>query len=227
MQFVYNSLDKPFYANRGAFLQAKLGTSMYNDFDVEYLIDSNTINIAGDVGNFTKFSLQFEKRIPIKPNFVAILGASAGYTYFDDDDSTTNSFKDFGYAANYFLGGNVVRPRKDNFMLPGLKEDELAVTQFTMVNIATQFSPTEKIYFTPHLNFGSVGHENVDNYLENFFSPDGDWDELSATSLLATAGVTVSYNSILGPIDFDLSWVNNVSKIRLFFGVGYYFNRSN
>ncbi len=223
--FVYNSMDKPFYANRGAYLRAKLGTSLYNDFEVQYVDDINVPNVSGSVNSFTKFSLQYEKRIPVKPNFVAIIGASAGYTYYDD--TGTSSFQEFGYAANYFLGGNVERPRKDNFILPGLKEDELAVTQFTMIKIATQFSPMEKIYLTPHVNLGSVGYANFDAYMEDFFSPNGDWDKQTTTSFLATAGVTASYNSIIGPIDFDLSWVNNVSKIRLFFGIGYYFNRSN
>jgi len=226
-QYVYNSMDKPFYANRGAYFQAKLGTSLYNEVDAQYLENLNIPSVSGSVSDFTKFSLNFEKRIPVNSSFVAIIGASTGYTFYNDTDSSANSFQDFGYAANYFLGGNIVRPRKDNFLLPGLKEDELTVTQFTMINIATQFSPIEKVYLTPHLDLGSVGFDNFDTYTNDFFSPNGDWDEQSATSFLVTAGVTVSYNSILGPIDFDISWVNNVSKIRLFFGVGYHFNRSN
>jgi NTE family protein len=226
-QYIYNSKDRPFYANRGSYLQAKLGTSMYNDFEIQYLDDINVPSVSGSVGNFTKFSLQFEKRIPIKPTIVAIIGASSGYTFFNDTDSNMNSFQDYGYAAKYFLGGNIVRPRKEKFSLPGLKEDELAVAQFTVINIATQFSPIDKVYLTPHIDLGSVGFENFENYTKDFFSPNGKWDEQTATSFLATAGVTVSYNSILGPIDFDISWVNNVSKIRLFFGVGYHFNRSN
>jgi NTE family protein len=77
------------------------------------------------------------------------------------------------------------------------------------------------------LNLGSVGYANFDTYINSFLSPNGNWDEQSATSFLAPGRVTASYNSILGPIDFDLTWVNNVINLRLFFGVGYYFNRSN
>ncbi len=96
-----------------------------------------------------------------------------------------------------------------------------------MINMAAQFRPMDNVYLTPHFNFGSVGFDDFDTYANDFFSPNGQWDEQATTSFIATAGVTVSYNSILGPIDFDVSWVNNVSKIRLFFGVGYHFNRSN
>ncbi len=225
-QYVYNSLDKPFYANQGTSFQAKLGTSLYNDVEVKYVEDLINPNVSGDVSNFTKLSLQFEKRIPVTSNIVAIIGASTGYTFYSDTDSA-NSFKDFGYASNYYLGGNAERPRKSNVALPGLKEDELAVTQFTMIEIAAQFSPMKKIYLTPHLNLGSVGFDNFDTYMNNFFSPNGLWDELGATSFLFTAGVTASYNSILGPMDIDLSWANNISTIRLFFDLGYQFNRSN
>jgi NTE family protein len=227
VQYVYHSMDKAFYANRGTYFQAKLGTSLYNEVDTQYLDDLNIPSVSGKVSDFTKFSLHFEKRIPLNPHVVAIIGASTGYTFYDDENSSANSFGDFGYAAKYFLGGNIVRPRKDNFILPGLKEDELAVTQFTMINMAAQFRPMEKVYLTPHVNLGSVGFDDFDTYSNGFFSPNGRWDEDRTTSFLVTAGVTASYNSILGPIDFDVSWVNNVSKIRLFLGVGYHFNRSN
>jgi len=226
-QYVYNSMDKPFYSNRGTYFQARLGTSVYNDVDAKYLEDLDIPRVSGKVSDFAKFSLHFEKRIPINPHVVAIIGASTGYTFYDDTDSSANSYGGFGYAAHYFLGGNIVRPRKDNFILPGLKEDELTVTQLTMINMAAQFRPLDKVYLTPHLNLGSVGFDDFDTYSNDFFSPNGRWDEGSTTSFLVTAGVTASYNSILGPIDFDVSWANNVSKIRLFFGVGYHFNRSN
>jgi len=225
--YVYNTLDEIFYANKGTYFQAKLGTSLYNSMDAKFLDELEIPDISGSLGNFTKFSMNYEKRIPITDNFVAILGVSTGYAFFNNTGSNDYSFQEFGYAAKYFLGGNIVRPRKSNFVIPGLKEDELAVTQFTMTKIAAQFSPLDKIYFTPHLNIGSVGFDDFNSYIEDFFSPNGGWDEQLTTSLLATAGITASYNSILGPVDFDISWVNNVSKIRLFFGVGFHFNRSN
>lgn len=226
-QYVYNTLDEIFYANQGTYLEARLGTSLYNSMDAEFLDDLNVPDISGSVSNFSKFTINFEKRIPIKDNFVAIFGVSSGYTFFNDEDSNDNSFQTYGYAANYFLGGNIVRPRKNTFVLPGLKEDELAVTQFTMIEIAAQLSPIGKVYLTPHLNIGSVGFNNFEDYFEDFFSPNGDWDQNLSTSLLTTVGITASYNSILGPVDFDISFVNNVSKVRLFFGVGLHFNRSN
>jgi len=225
--YVHNSLDKPFYGTRGAFVYAKLGTSLSNNVDAQYLDNLNIPSVSGSLSDFTKLSLHYEKRISITPKVVAILGASSGYSFYDDTESNANSFQEFGYAARYFLGGNIFRPRKDTFILPGLKEDELAVTQFTMINIAAQYNAMTKVYLTPHFNMGSVGFDTFDSFANDFFSPNGQWDEQRATSFLMTAGITASYNSILGPIDFDLSWVNNLDKTRLFIGVGYHFNRSN
>jgi NTE family protein len=42
-----------------------------------------------------------------------------------------------------------------------------------------------------------------------------------------SGGAAISYQSILGPIHFDTSWINNIDKVRLFFSVGFSFNPSN
>jgi NTE family protein len=44
---------------------------------------------------------------------------------------------------------------------------------------------------------------------------------------LMAAGTTFSYHSFLGPINFDVSWINEINKVRLFFSIGFQFNRSN
>jgi len=42
-----------------------------------------------------------------------------------------------------------------------------------------------------------------------------------------SAGATFSYHTMLGPINFDVAWVNDINKVRLFFSVGFMFNTSN
>ena len=68
---------------------------------------------------------------------------------------------------------------------------------------------------------------NFDNYVEDAFFPKGDWEDKIETSLLMSAGATFSYNSLLGPVNFDISYINDVDKIRLYFSVGFLFNASN
>ena len=70
----------------------------------------------------------------------------------------------------------------------------------------------------------SVGFGSFDDYTDDFFNPTGDWESATETSFIMSAGSTLSYNSILGPVNFDLSWVNGTNNLRVFLGVGFHFN---
>ena len=224
--YVHNTLDHVFYSEKGSYFKIKLSTSLNSYLDAELIDELNEPDKTGRVNNFTKLRFNFEKRIPLSKQLVAIIGIDGGYIYFNDSHSN-NSFEDYGYSAKYFLGGNIIRPRNDTFILPGLKENELAVTQFSTFKIAAQYSPLSSIYFSPHFHISTVGFQDINNYLSNIFTPTGKWVDFAETSLLTTAGITTSYNSIIGPVDFDVSWANNISGARLFFAVGYQFNLSN
>jgi NTE family protein len=112
-------------------------------------------------------------------------------------------------------------------LFAGLHEDELTVNQFMKITLALQLNPINKIYVVPHFNIASVGFTNFDDYIEDAFFPKGDWEDKIETSLLMSAGATFSYNSLLGPVNFDISYINDVDKIRLYFSVGFLFNASN
>ena len=46
-------------------------------------------------------------------------------------------------------------------------------------------------------------------------------------SSLLSLGFTTSYKSIIGPINLDASWVNEINQFRFFVGIGIPLNRSN
>ncbi|MDZ7612936.1 MAG: patatin, partial [Flavobacteriaceae bacterium] len=171
--------------------------------------------------------MNFEKRRALNKNFVAVAGVELGFVFMDDTDQDEISFAEYGYAANYMLGGNLVRPRKDDVVFPGLNEGELPVTQFMALKGAIQYSPAKNFFLTPHFHIASIGYNDFSDYIENAFSPDGEWYLNNEVSALISAGITASYNSFIGPVDLDVSWVNGIDKVRLFFGIGYQFNRSN
>tara|TARA_B100000809_G_scaffold249300_1_gene280424 strand:- start:23752 stop:26073 length:2322 start_codon:yes stop_codon:yes gene_type:complete len=224
--YVHNTLNQIFYPTKGTYFNVKLGTNIYNYMNVTSVNQDSLIDTKGAVSNFTKLRFNFERRLPLSENITAIVGFDSGLTYFNDSNKN-NSFDVFGYAANYFLGGNINRPRDDTFILPGLQENELAVTQFTMLKIAMLYSPISNVYFTPHINMGLVGFSNIGSFINNYTNPNGKWVDESKTSILATVGLTTSYNSILGPMDFDISWANNINGSKLFFAIGYHYNLSN
>ena len=123
-------------------------------------------------------------------------------------------------GAKYYLGGNLTQNRRDSYVFHGLKDSELVTTQFMKMNLALQASLFRNIYITPYINMASVGFKNSDDYFKSFFNPDGDWINTATTSLLFSAGTTLSYNSILGPVSFDVAYLNNVNQFNVFFSVG-------
>ena len=97
------------------------------------------------------------------------------------------------------------------------------------LHLGVQFMPVSNIYLTPHFEAASVGFGDFSDYIEDAFSPTGDWDdegenEIMETSAVMSAGLTISYDSFLGPINLDGSWVNGINDFRLFFSLGLFFD---
>lgn len=222
-QYVFNDMNMVFYPTRGTIFKAFLSRSLYNSMDVKYSDIEEDPDVIGSTNGFSKIGANFEKRWSFSDKISGILGAKANFIFQDAMKSGDESFTDYGFAAKYFLGGNLLNSRKNSFPFPGLKEDELNVDQFMMLNLAIQFNPFGKIYLTPHYDIASVGFDDFSTYIDDAFSPSGNWDEMLETSLLMSAGATISYHSFLGPVNFDVSWVNSIDKVRLFFSVGLFF----
>lgn len=224
--YLRNTLNDVFFPTKGSFFNARVGRSLLNDVNLSYS-DNSLTDVKGNTNSFTKLSSKFEERIVFKSKISGIFGASFGFIFEDQFQSNEVSFSEYGYAAKYFLGGNMVTPNKDSYLFSGLREDELNVNQFIKLNVGLQLNPFKKVFVTPHFNIASVGFNDFTDYIKNAFSPSGEWQEIMETSLLMSAGATFSYRSPLGPVNFDVSWVNNIDKVRLTFSVGIPLNRSN
>lgn len=223
-QYQFNNLNTVFYATEGTYFNTILSRSIYSNVAIEF-INNPSDNENDNTNGFTKLTTKFEKRIPFNKSVTGIVGASAGFTFEDSLASDQVSYSKYGYAAKYFFGGNMTNPKNGSFMFYGLHEDELNIEQFLKLNLAVQFNPLPKIYLTPHFDIASVGFNNFNEYIGEAFSPSGNWSDNFETSTLISAGATASYHSFLGPITFDVSWVNDINKVRLFFNIGLVLNR--
>lgn len=223
--FTYNDLNSVFFATKGTLFQARLSRSLLNDVDMNF-IEEAAKNVDGSTNGYTKLSLNYENRIPFKKKFTGIIGATTHFIFQDALKSDDLSFSEYGYGAKHFIGGTVIGPTNNRTVFQGLNEDELLVSQFMKVNLALQYNLIGKIYLIPHADLASVGFGNFNEYLKDAFAPKGEWQERNETSLLMSAGANLSYFSILGPITFDLSWINDVDKTNIYFGVGFFFNPS-
>ncbi|WP_445736737.1 patatin-like phospholipase family protein [Mariniflexile sp.] len=224
--YLYNSLNNPFYATNGSLLQADLTRSIHNNIDMAFT-DETTPKVDGSINGYTKLALGYEKRFVLNKRVTGIIGSGAAFIFEDDPEDNDVSFSDFGMGAKYFFGGNQLDPRSDSYIFPGLNEGELTASQFMKLNLAVQINYKKNLYLTPHIDMASVGFKGFDDYIKKAFNPTGKWEDSNVPGFLMSTGATLSYNSILGPVDFDLSWVNGTNKIRFFIGVGFPLNRSN
>jgi len=225
LHYTYNTLNNVYFATKGTMFRANVSRSILHEVYLK-TTDVDVDVIKGETNGFTKLNLQFNKRINFNKKLTGIINASANFIFEDDLGPQDIPFQDFGYAAGYFLGGNVDNARNNSHVFSGLKEDEINVSQFMKLDLGMQFKLINKVYIVPHVNIASVGFSGFNDYIEDAFTPKGVWTDQLETSVLFASGLTVSYHSILGPVTFDLSYVNEIDKLRLFFSVGILFNES-
>ncbi|TDP03639.1 patatin-like phospholipase family protein [Flavobacterium sp. 245] len=219
MHYSYNDMDKVFFATSGNIIKANVARSFLSDVDASFSAP-DLINISGSTNGYTKFGFSFEKRALLKKRITGIVGFDSYFIFQDKLKDDQIPFSGFGYATKYFLGGIIPSSGSNRFSFAGLNEDEVNVTQYMGLRLGSQINLTGKIYLTPHFNIASVGFDTFDDYIGHVFSPKGKWDENTEPSLILSGGSAISYQSILGPIHFDMSWINNIDKVRLFFSVG-------
>ncbi|MGL2987434.1 patatin-like phospholipase family protein [Flavobacterium sp. RSSA_27] len=218
-----NNLNKVFFATNGNKIEIKLSRSLIQDIDYN-LVNTNIPNFSGALTPFTQFSTNYEARIPLDKNTL-ILGANAGFTFEDSAKGEKISATIYGYTSNFFLGGYFANPIKRGVKFMGLQENEVNPSQFIKGNIGLQTHLTTNIYLIPHCDFAILGFKNFNEFSKNFSNPKGEWQNQVNTSLLLSGGATVSFDTFLGPILFDASWINN-KKIKAFFNIGFVFNPS-
>jgi NTE family protein len=224
--FDHNTLNRVFFPTKGRYFYVEFSRSFYNDVNTKYAQNSEP-EIKGKTNGYSKFKFIFEQRLKLSKKITGIAGASAGFTFLDDLKSGENSFLEFGIGGKYYLGGVLTRPMKETFIFKGLHDSELATTQFMMLNLGLQINTIGNILVTPHFNLASVGDIGFKDYMKNAFSPKDKWQNLNEASLLLSGGITTSYNSFLGPVSIDISYVNDISKVRILFGIGIPLNRTN
>lgn len=224
--FKHSNFNDVLYPTKGTQIQAILSRSFHNNVQVSYS-DPNIAEIDVAVNDYTKLNLGIEERFTFTAKLTGIVDLNSGFLFEDNTEENDYLFSTFGYGAKYFLGGNIIDPRNDHYIYPGLTESELAVSQFIKVGLGLQINTTRNLYFTPHINMASVGFGNFDDFIVDVFSTKGKWENYDAPSFLASVGTMVSFKSPLGPVNIDLSWVNSTNNLRFFIGIGFPINQSN
>ncbi|WP_053989826.1 patatin-like phospholipase family protein [Mangrovimonas sp. TPBH4] len=221
--FSYNSFHQVFFAKRGTKIYTRIGRSLVHDVDVSY-VEQFEYDAHGSTDGFTKVSFEYERRIPLGASTSIIVGADAGYMFLDAPDDEDISFLDHGHSGKFFLGGYLDKPRRDTYKFQGIDHAELVVTQFTKFNLGCQWTPIRKIYITPYANWAYVGFGGFSDYMKNAFKEQDKWINANDPGIMFSTGVTFSYASFLGPVHLDMSYMNNLNRLQLFFGAGLLLN---
>ena len=90
----------------------------------------------------------------------------------------------------------------------GLRRMELSADNVALVRLDLRMRMWEKVYVSLNPNIGIYG-DSISPFIKGNFMIGG--------------GVSISYDSVVGPIEFYLSTSNLNSKITAFFSLGYYF----
>ncbi len=223
--YQYSSLNRNFFPVKGSFFRAFVARSLMQEVGVEY--KEFAAEEKGSTNGFTRFGLDFEKRFPLGERATGILGLNLAFIATDDADEDELSFTDYGYSAQYSMGGVITAAKRLSYVFPGLHEDEIFVSQLMNLNLGLQYNLTPKIFVTPHVNLASVGYTEFSDYMQEAFSPSGSWSLGDEVSGIISAGAALGYNSFLGPLNLDFSWINDADELRVFFSIGLILNRSN
>jgi len=223
IHYTYNSLNRVFYPSKGQLVQLKLSRSLVHDVKLNF--SDNREDLDGQTNNFFKVQLNIDKRIPVSRSITGIVKGAAGFVLEDELASDELPIYEFQYPSLYSIGGNQFTEELNRTTFKGLREDELYASQFMSFQAGIQYRVIDQFYVTPHANLAWVGFNDFRTYFEELSELKSGWEANDATSLVTSIGTTVSYNSLIGPIDLDASWINDINKIRLSLSIGIPFNK--
>lgn len=218
----YNSYERKYFPASGSNLRLTYKRSVYNNLDVKTTAPE-LFDLSEELNNYSKLILDASTRIPITSKATVFTGITTAFIFEDSLEDDEYSYLDYGIGVQYFLGGSTLLARSDSFAVPGLKEGEALASQFTKLNFGLQYALHKKVFISPHLDLVLFGTGSFSDYLENIGKFSSNWQETDNTGLIISSGLTASYNSIIGPISVDASFVNDIDKVRFFVGVGYSF----
>lgn len=214
LKFEQNNLNKRYFTTKGNHLQ--VSTRLYYG-DRYKLYDLETVQPILNVilnpetegyfrpRNLISFTLNenfhhpITRRLTVKAN--VFLGASFGKEREYDIPYLFLNQK-------YNLGGSEYNYDLLSPEFNGLRQKELPVTSVAKAALSFQYRIMKKLYLTPSVSYGKVSDE---------FSP------FNQSLDIFGYGVNLGYESVIGPISFNLSRNNVLDFSRIYFSVGFKF----
>ncbi|WP_288445512.1 patatin-like phospholipase family protein [uncultured Chryseobacterium sp.] len=214
LKFEQNNLNKRYFTTKGNHLQ--ISTRFYYG-DRYQLYDLATVQPLLNLilnpkdpyyyepQNLVSFTLNenfyhpITRRLTVKAN--VFLGASFGSKR---DDQVPYLFLN----QKYNLGGSEYNYDLLSPEFNGLRQKELPMTSVAKAAVAFQYRIMKKLYLTPSFSYGKVSEE---------LSP------FNSSFDMFGYGVNLGYESLIGPINLNISRNSQLDFSRIYFSVGFKF----
>ncbi|MBE4949158.1 patatin-like phospholipase family protein [Chryseobacterium culicis] len=214
LKFEQNNLNKRYFTTKGNHLQ--ISTRFYYG-DRYQLYDLATVQPLLNLilnpkdpyyyepQNLISFTLNenfyhpITRRLTVKAN--VFLGASFGSKR---DDQVPYLFLN----QKYNLGGSEYNYDLLSPEFNGLRQKELPMTSVAKAAVAFQYRIMKKLYLTPSFSYGKVSEE---------LSP------FNSSFDMFGYGVNLGYESLIGPINLNISRNSQLDFSRIYFSVGFKF----
>ena len=211
--YEYITFDKPFIPMQGVDVRIESGVTLSNEADVMYN-DLSTpeleaiVDEAFRADNFYYLKLISTAYIPLTNNLSIITEADMVYT---SNDQTSLNYE-YGFGGFY-----------DNYILTssfwGAAFYQYSANNFLKLGLGMQYKAARNLYFKLHTNY-------IDSrYPIRWFDDEasrqiGNFD---GSPSLFGYGLGVAFNSILGPLEFNVGSTENTDRVRVGLNIGFSF----
>ncbi|WP_336960480.1 patatin-like phospholipase family protein [Chryseobacterium contaminans] len=214
LKFEQNNLNKRYFSTKGNHLQ--VSTRLYfgdqyelydlqvvqpqlypilNPKNPDYFVPKNLLSFTLN----ENFAHPITRRLAAKVNL--FLGTSFG-SY--KEDTVPYLFLN----QKYNLGGSEYNYDLLNPEFNGLRQKELPMNSVAKLGVSLQYRIMKRLYLTPSFSYGKVSEE---------FSPFNDSFEMFGY------GVNLGYESLIGPINLNISRNNQLDFSRIYLSIGFKF----
>ncbi|HCM35756.1 patatin-like phospholipase family protein [Chryseobacterium sp.] len=214
LKFEQNNLNKRYFFTRGNHLQVSTRFyygNQYELYDLEtvqpllYPLLNPKDSYYYEPKNLVSFTLNENFAYPITRRLAAKANVFLGTSFGTQrEDKVPYLFLN----QKYNLGGSEYNSDLLNPEFNGLRQKELPMTSVAKVGLSLQYRIMKKLYLSPSFTYGKVSDE---------FSPFNDSYDMFGY------GVNLGYESLLGPINLNISRNNQLDFSRIYFSIGFKF----
>jgi NTE family protein len=219
-----NTFDRVYFPTTGKWIRVEAKGNFNNPFKAQLFRNSTSSAtdtlFNGLVQSYLRLNIRAQKNVLLNEKISLQLIGQVGLTQQIFTQSDRYSAYTLGAGDFIAVGGQLQRPRANNFIFVGLKEAELSAPQVMIATAQLQYTVSKNIFITPTVNMLAAGYDAAD-----FWTGLGDFNFSEGTTGKAFYqvgyGVSAGYMSLIGPIQVAVSSNAQVEKVRWFLNIGF------